>query len=64
MEQAQGRAPRPDDTAAFQRFYAERPGEEAGSRGILYRLLIGWWRDEGLTPPVPEGAVAYQTCWE
>jgi hypothetical protein len=45
MEQPQGRTPGPDDTAAFQRFYADRPAEDGGSRGILYRLLIGWWRD-------------------
>ena len=36
------KAPAPDDTAAFQRFY-RAPVEPA--HGVLYRLFIGWWRD-------------------
>jgi hypothetical protein len=36
--------PAPDDTAAFQRFYTgDAPAPT--DRGLLYRLLIGWWRD-------------------
>lgn len=34
-----------DDTAAFQRFYADKPAAERSQRGVLYRMLIGWWRD-------------------
>jgi hypothetical protein len=45
MDEQQGRAQSPDDTAAFQRFYGDGPAEEAGKRGALYRILIGWWRD-------------------
>lgn len=38
--------PAPDDTAAFQRFYAQEPEPRAATgRGILYRLLVSWWRD-------------------
>jgi hypothetical protein len=46
MDEPQSRAPGPDDTAAFQRFYGEGPSAKR-SRGVLYRLLIGWWRDRG-----------------
>jgi hypothetical protein len=45
MDQAQGGAPSSDDTAAFQRFYAQPPTGQTPSRGVLYRMLIGWWRD-------------------
>jgi hypothetical protein len=45
MDEAQGRTPSPDDTAAFQRFYAATPADQPKSRGRLYRALIGWWRD-------------------
>jgi len=38
-------SPSVDDTAAFQRFYAGGSSGEPESRGLLYRLLIGWWRD-------------------
>lgn len=44
MTDPQERAPGPDDTAAFQRFYGADPAEER-SKGLLYRVLIGWWRD-------------------
>jgi hypothetical protein len=43
MNQPDGRTPRPDDTAAFRRFYIER-GEP---RSRLYRIFVGWWRDRG-----------------
>jgi hypothetical protein len=45
--QAEAGTPSPDDTAAFQRFYAEAPAQPAKrpTRGMLYRVLIGWWRD-------------------
>jgi hypothetical protein len=43
MTEPQERTPGPDDTAAFQRFYIDGPSAER--RGLLYRLLIGWWRD-------------------
>lgn len=45
MDKAQGGASNPDDTAAFQRFYAETPASQPQSRSLLYRVLIGWWRD-------------------
>ncbi len=45
MDEAQGGAPSPDDTAAFQRFYAQAPTGQTQHRGVLYRVLIGWWRD-------------------
>ncbi|MCL2393229.1 MAG: hypothetical protein FWC87_00970 [Acidimicrobiaceae bacterium] len=32
-----------DDTAAFQRFYLSDTPKEP--RSLLYRLLVGWWRD-------------------
>jgi hypothetical protein len=36
----------PDDTAAFQRFYAQDPvAEREQSRSLLYRVLVSWWRD-------------------
>lgn len=40
--------PGPDDTAAFQRFYASGPAEQQRDqeRGVLYRLFVGWWRDK------------------
>ena len=44
MTDPQERTPGPDDTAAFQRFYGTGPGEER-SRSVLYRILVGWWRD-------------------
>jgi hypothetical protein len=37
--------PAPDDTAAFQRFYAGDAPAPVNNRGLLYRLFIGWWRD-------------------
>ena len=45
MNEAEVGTPSPDDTAAFQRFYAEAPVEpmKPHERGLLYRLLIGWW---------------------
>jgi hypothetical protein len=45
MDDAQGATPRPDDTAAFQRFYTGGSTDQSESRGFLYRILIGWWRD-------------------
>lgn len=39
------RTPAPDDTAAFQRFYAGDNPAPSPPQGLLYRLLIGWWRD-------------------
>ena len=39
-------SPGPDDTAAFQRFYGGGTvGDGGRDRGLLYRLLVGWWRD-------------------
>jgi hypothetical protein len=45
MDEAQSGAPSPDDTAAFQRFYAQAPAGQSHPHGVLYRMLIGWWRD-------------------
>ncbi|MBV9662200.1 MAG: hypothetical protein JO337_13690 [Acidimicrobiales bacterium] len=45
MVDSQPRPPSPDDTAAFQRFYSAGPTPGRAERGLLYRLLIGWWRD-------------------
>lgn len=47
MNDAQGGTGSPDDTAAFQRFYADGPGGGQGpdQRGVLYRIFVGWWRD-------------------
>jgi hypothetical protein len=45
MDEAQGAATGPDDTAAFQRFYTGGSTDQPQSRGLLYRILIGWWRD-------------------
>jgi hypothetical protein len=46
MDEPRARTPGPDDTAAFQRFYAGDQDPESGSHGMLYRILIGWWRDK------------------
>jgi hypothetical protein len=45
MDEAQGRSTSPDDTAAFQRFYAEAPAGQPPPRSVWYRKLITWWRD-------------------
>jgi len=45
MDDRQGGSPASDDTAAFQRFYAQEPVEQQPARGILYRVFVGWWRD-------------------
>lgn len=45
MTEPEQRAPGPDDTAAFQRFYGSGQLEPARERGLLYRLFVGWWRD-------------------
>jgi hypothetical protein len=45
MDDRQSGIPAPDDTAAFQRFYAQEPTEPQQARGILYRVFVGWWRD-------------------
>ena len=45
VEEPQERATSSDDTAAFQRFYAEGPAPDQPERGVLYRMLVGWWRD-------------------
>ena len=37
--------PAPDDTAAFQRFYAQEPEEKQQPRSVLYRVFVGWWRN-------------------
>jgi hypothetical protein len=44
MDEAKAGSPGSDDTAAFQRFYAGAPDGKS-QRGLLYRVLIGWWRD-------------------
>ena len=46
MPEPEERTLRPDDTAAFQRFYNEDVAE-GRQRGFLYRLFLGWWRDRG-----------------
>jgi len=45
MEEPQQTSTTGDDTAAFQRFYAEKPAVERSQRGALYRMFVGWWRD-------------------
>jgi hypothetical protein len=45
MEESKGPMRASDDTAAFQRFYADGDQSESESRGFLYRAFIGWWRD-------------------
>ncbi len=46
MNDPQGGTGSPDDTAAFQRFYAEGPGGQSpDEHGVLYRIFVGWWRD-------------------
>jgi hypothetical protein len=45
MVEPQERTPGPDDTAAFQRFYGAGHSDDNQSRGVLYRFLVGWWRD-------------------
>jgi hypothetical protein len=46
MVEPQGGAPSPDDTAAFQRFYAEAPADPVQpEHGVLYKVFVGWWRD-------------------
>jgi hypothetical protein len=45
MTEPAERTPGPDDTAAFQRFYAEDRGNDGAERGLIYRLFVGWWRD-------------------
>ncbi|MGH9056837.1 MAG: hypothetical protein ACRDYY_13410 [Acidimicrobiales bacterium] len=47
MRDPEGRTPGPDDTAAFERFYAGSPDGQPEQRGILYRIFVGWWRDKG-----------------
>ena len=39
--------PSADDTAAFQRYYlaGDAASPPARSRSLLYRLLIGWWKE-------------------
>lgn len=44
MEEPEEQTPRPDDTVAFQRFYNSTP-ERSTSKGLVYKLLVGWWRD-------------------
>jgi hypothetical protein len=44
MDDRPSGTPAPDDTAAFQRFYAEEPKEADQPPGILYRVFVGWWR--------------------
>ncbi len=46
MTDPEERIPGPDDTAAFQRFYGGGGSPDPSpDRGLLYRLLVGWWRD-------------------
>jgi hypothetical protein len=45
MDDAERGSSNPDDTAAFQRFYSGDAAAQPQSRGLLYRVLIGWWRD-------------------
>jgi hypothetical protein len=45
MTEPDERTPGPDDTAAFQRFYTSGT-EQPAPKGLLYRLLVGWWRDK------------------
>ena len=45
VEEPQERGTSSDDTAAFQRFYAEGPAPDQPERGVLYRVFVGWWRD-------------------
>ncbi len=45
MTDPEERAPGPDDTAAFQRFYGGGTADDGEDRSILYRLFVGWWRD-------------------
>ena len=44
MQEPEEHVPGPDDTIAFQRFYNAGP-DQRRSRSLIYRLLIGWWRD-------------------
>jgi hypothetical protein len=44
MDEPKGGSASPDDTAAFQRFYAGPP-EAKPQHGLIYRVFIGWWRD-------------------
>jgi hypothetical protein len=37
------KAPAPDDTAAFQAYYQGAAAQP--DHGLLYRILVGWWRD-------------------
>lgn len=34
-----------DDTAAFKAYYSAEPDAGEEPHGLLYRLLVGWWRD-------------------
>jgi hypothetical protein len=45
MTEPQERTSGPDDTAAFQRFYASGQPDALQQKGLVYRLLVGWWRD-------------------
>ncbi|MGH9121025.1 MAG: hypothetical protein ACRDYC_03640 [Acidimicrobiales bacterium] len=38
-------APMGDETQAFVRFYKEGSEPQPPRRGLLYRLLVGWWWD-------------------
>jgi hypothetical protein len=40
-------APPGDETRAFQRFYlaGSTDSPPPAAHGLLYRLLVGWWRD-------------------
>lgn len=44
MHEQDRRGLSPDDTAAFRRYYEEDPADTVVSHGLLYRVLIGWWR--------------------
>lgn len=44
MSDPQERTSGPDDTAAFQRFYSAGSPERS-QKSLIYRLLVGWWRD-------------------
>ncbi len=47
MARADATSDQPDDTAAFKAYYSAEPDPGDEQRGVLYRLLVGWWRDRG-----------------
>lgn len=45
MTEPEELTPGADDTAAFQAFYRSDHPDDVPTRGWLYRVLVGWWRD-------------------